>query len=332
MIQNIINFLKNRKRFGAFALCTLLAIMAWLLVILGKTYITQLSFPVTFINEQNNYLLNTNETDIIQIEVKGSGFNLLRSNFINEHTPITMYLTKLLKTTNEIELNLNSEPYISSINAQIPYGLSIIRIQPNAIHFTLRKKHSKRVPIKFSALLSYAPKFFITEPITIQPKTLELFGDSIALSTIKEVSTENFTQKNLQANVAQTLAIKLPEGIKNISANVQKVYVSIIIEEFTEAKFTLPVQVTNIPDKKTIKTFPDKVPITCLVPLSKFKQVTATDFSLIADYAQVSISENNIKSNYNNKLKLLLNKQPSYVRNVKLSTEKVEFIYKNNLH
>ena len=121
MTQNIINFLKNRKRFGAFALCTLLAIMAWLLVILGKTYTTKISFPVTFINEQNNYLLHTNETDIIQIEVKGSGFNLLRSNFINEQMPIVMYITKVLNTTNEIELNLNSEPYLNNITTQIPY-------------------------------------------------------------------------------------------------------------------------------------------------------------------------------------------------------------------
>jgi YbbR domain-containing protein len=331
MIQNVLNFFKNRKRFGVFVLCLLMASVAWVLVILGKTYTTQLRFPVTYINEQTNYLLHTNETDSVLVEVKGSGFNLLRSNFINKHTPIVMYLNTLLNTTNEIELNLNTDPYLATINAQLPYGLSIVRIQPNVIHFTLRKKHSKRVPVKFSALLSYAPKFFITEAVTIQPKTVVLYGDSIALTTINEVRTENFTQKNLQANVAQTLAIQLPEGIKNVSINVEKVNVSIKIEEFTEAQFILPVQVTNVPDKKIIKTFPDKVPITCLIPLSKFKQITAVDFGLIADYAQELNNENSSKSNYNNKLKLTLNKQPSYVRNVKLSTEKVEFIYKNNV-
>ncbi len=332
MIQNTINFFKNRKRFGVFVLCLLMASIAWALVVLGKTYTTQLRFPITFINEQTNYLLHTNETDSILVEVKGSGFNLLRSNFINKHTPIVTYLSTQLNTSTEIELNLNTDSYLTTINAQIPYGLSIVRIQPNIIHFTLLKKHSRRVPVKFSALLSYAPKFFITAAVTIQPQTVVLYGDSLALSTINEVRTENFTQKNLQASVAQTLGIQLPQGVKNVSTNVQKVNVNINIEEFTEAQFILPVQVTNIPAKKTIKTFPDKVPITCLVPLSKFKQIAEKDFVLIADYSQEKNIENSTKLNYNNKLKLTLNKQPSYIRNIKLSADKVEFIYKNNAH
>ncbi len=329
MANKFLFVFKNRQRFGVLMICVILATLAWLLVVLGKQYNTQLRFALSYTNAQHNYILHANGADTLTVEVSGSGFNLLRTNFINTKKPLLINLQNLQTTTsNTTNLNLNDPRYYSTIKQQIPYGLRIIRIQPDVINFTMSKKYKKRVPISFSALLSYAPKFFITEAVTLKPTSVVLFGDSAELSTIHEIKTENFTTQNLQATINKMLHLQLPAEYPNITADIENVNVTIQVEEFTEAKFTVPVKVVNVLDKKTIKTFPDRVEVKCLLPLSKYKNVVADNFEVEVNYAQ---QQTGITNSYNNKLKLTLSKLPQGARNAKLNVDKVEFIYKNNI-
>lgn len=329
MANKFLFVFKNRQRFGVLMICVIMATLAWLLVVLGKQYTTQLRFALSYTNAHHNYILHANGADTITVEVSGSGFNLLRTNFTNSKMPLLINLQNLqTDNNNTTSLNLNEPRYYSTIKQQIPYGLRITNIQPNIINFTMSKKYKKRVPISFSALLSYAPKFFITDAVTLKPKSVVLFGDSAELNTIREIKTENFTTQNLQATVSKMLHLQLPKEYPNLTSDIENVNVTIKVEEFTEAKFTVPIKVVNVLDKKTIKTFPDRVEVVCLLPLSKYKNIVADNFEVVADYAQ---QQKGISSNYNNNLKLTLSKLPQGARNAKLSVDKVEFIYKNNV-
>jgi YbbR domain-containing protein len=325
MLNKLFAFINNKQRFGVFVVCISLATIAWLLVILGKEYTTQVRYPLVYTNTQNNFILDATDADTITVSIKGSGFNMLRTNLAKHKQPISINLNNSIKTNSGIDLDLNNVSVARSIKASLPNGITVLNTQPEYVHFTMRKKHQKRVPIKFNALLSYAPKFFITQPVTLQPSYVVLYGDSNELVNINEIKTENFTQKNVQDNITKTLALLLPNGYKHVSTAVQYVNINIKVEEFTEAKFTLPVNIVNVPAKKTIKTFPDKITLTCLVPLSKYKLIAENDFELVANCAQIIEKKNKLFSN--NKLQLSLLKQPTGVRNIKLSAYSTEFIY-----
>jgi hypothetical protein len=74
----------------------------------------------------------------------------------------------------------------------------------------------------------------------------------------------------------------------------------------------------DLPDSTHINLFPDKVNISFMIALSRFKEVKPGDF-------RVSVNFQDIK-NKADMLRLSIEAQPSFVRSVSVSPEQIEYL------
>jgi hypothetical protein len=103
-----------------------------------------------------------------------------------------------------------------------------------------------------------------------------------------------------------------------LKSDIEEVKVQIAVEQYTEAKFELPLIILNQPDSLQIKTFPSKVKVTCRVGLSQYNKLNNSSFQAIIDYSEHSV--------INSKLAVRLDKVPETVIRVDFFPKEVEYI------
>ena len=75
----------------------------------------------------------------------------------------------------------------------------------------------------------------------------------------------------------------------------------------------------NIPEGYQVKTFPNSVTILCKATIERLKEISASDFEVVADYGQLDGSESS-------KLFLEITESPQKVYDVKLEKRTVNFV------
>jgi hypothetical protein len=97
------------------------------------------------------------------------------------------------------------------------------------------------------------------------------------------------------------------------------IQLSIFVEPFTERKVQLPVSSINCPENLSIRTFPAYVVATYTVGLSHFNTLYPGDIQVYLDY-------NDLKSNKLSKQTLKIKNNTTFISNIRVSPQDVEFI------
>jgi YbbR domain-containing protein len=106
---------------------------------------------------------------------------------------------------------------------------------------------------------------------------------------------------------------------QNLKWSADKVGIIAAVEKYTEGSFEVPVLIRNIPDSLEIKIFPKKVSVFYQTGLSKFNQVSSSDFVLSADFNKsMELGINYMDVEIEQKSKL--------VRFVRINPVKLEFL------
>ncbi|MFQ6928284.1 MAG: hypothetical protein ACLRS8_10065 [Parabacteroides merdae] len=105
------------------------------------------------------------------------------------------------------------------------------------------------------------------------------------MKEIKTIHTEIKKRKN--KTVTRTVQL---EKIDGVTLEPTSVTVTIPIEEYTEKTLEIPVICTNLPPHYTLRMFPAVVKVSCNVPLSRFKDVSADDFEIRISFADLEQS------------------------------------------
>ena len=91
------------------------------------------------------------------------------------------------------------------------------------------------------------------------------------------------------------------------------------MEKYTEAEIMLPININNVPFGYVVKTFPSQVKIKYNVSLDNYDLVKPEQFKVEANIAQT----NDVS---NNRIKVRLVKQPTFISKAKIIDTQVEFI------
>ena len=147
------------------------------------------------------------------------------------------------------------------------------------------------------------------------PESILVRGPREILDTLKFIYTKPIELKNLSHTVKRDVdLVILPE----LKSELDEVMVQINVEQYTEAKFEIPISIINQPDSLLIKTFPAKVKVTCRVGLSQFSKLNNSSFNAVADFTQ--------RTGIIAKLRVILDKVPETVLSVDYFPKDVEYI------
>jgi len=303
----------ERKRFLALLTCLLLAIAAWMFLALNNKYIYNSKTVLLYKNFPQNKAFHPLQSDTVDLQVEGTGWQLLFSRLRVKPPSISISLEKL----NSRNYILFSEQLLS-VNNQLETSQKIISVKPDTLFFDFSKRTVKRVPVTLISDLSFARQYGLVDEISLTPNYVTLSGPLEELKQIESWSTDTLELKNVKNSTTSRIGMKHNE-FKNVNIFPSSVEVKLPVDEFTEKVIELPVKVINNKEYLNVKLYPRKVQLTFLVALSKYKDVDE-------DLIEAVVDLNEWKQSSHNQLTVKLTRFPDFCKIVKLSPSKLDFI------
>lgn len=304
------------KMYYSFILFFLLSVVFWFMTKLSKEYDGTIKFPVIYNNLPDNKLLQENPLNFIEIHVKTSGFKLISAKVSPKKLEIDAS-NIYYKSLTDYYLLVSQQKL--AIQKQMITGIEIDHFIRDSIAFNLGLLKVKKIPVNLFSDITFAEGYEFKEGININPDSITIKGPESILDTIAYVSTTLFQKKLLNSSIKEIVNIQNFSSDSNIRFQQDKIEISAIVEEFTEGEVEVPLTLLNLPNNKSINTFPKLVKITYKVALSNFNKISSSAFLIECDYNMSKI----------NNLPYLIPKlveSSSLVRNIRISPLKIDFI------
>lgn len=307
----------NGRKTLIFLFYILLATGFWFLQSLQDEYETTISFPIRYKDLPNNLIVVKPLPSQVDVKIKDKGTLLLNYTFGKEALPIEIDLAKLDYKNNEAQITRRTLE--SDVQKRLITSTIVQDIDPSTILVEVDTLGQKKVPVTFNGDISTRLGYMISGPITITPDEVEVYAPASTLDTIISVSTELLELKNIEKSLSREITLN-EDGFKCSPASV---VVALNVEEYTEKTLTIPIECIGLPSDLTLRTFPDQVKITAQVPLSKFKELTESDFKIEIDYKEaIDLKESTIP------VKLI--EKPEWIKNYTISPDRIEYILEQN--
>ena len=290
----------------------ILATVFWLFATLSNIYSETLEYKVSYKNLPDNIVLTNPPINKIQLDVKGKGWNLILSH---------------LKQRKSVKIDLQAlklRPYIltkyllKEINHQFSNDYEIIDVVPDTIFFPFEKKIVKKIPVQFKSEISFAKQFDLADNILIEPDSIFIEGPKNIIDSTHSWPTTTLKLQELKNKVdTNLLLLKSPVFAVKLSTN--KVKVHLTVEEFTESKISIPIDIIQSNKTTSYVIYPKKIIITYQVPLSKYENVLPALFK-----SEVNLDD--LTSSNTTTLPINLKYSPDFLKRIQFEPKFVECI------
>jgi len=303
----------ERKRFLALISCLLLAIAAWLVMALNNKYVYTAKTVLVYKNFPQNKAFHPLQSDTVDLQVEGTGWQLLFARMRVSPPSISISLDKL----NNKDYILFSEQ-LFSVNNQLETSQKIISVRPDTLYFDFSKRKVKRVPVKLLSRFNFANQYGVSDDIEVTPSYVTVSGPQQDIEKIKEWKTDTLKLENLQ-NTTVTRVAMMQNKFKNVNIFPASVEVNVPVDEFTEKTIELPLKVINNPEYYSLKLYPKKVKVTFLVALSSYQQINE-------EFMEATVDLNEWKQLHHQQLSVTMTRFPEFCKFVRVVPNKVDFI------
>jgi YbbR domain-containing protein len=303
----------ERKRFLVLIICLLCAIGAWLFMALNQKYVYTAKTVLIYKDFPQKKAFKALQTDTVDLQVEGTGWQLLFARLRINPQSITISLEKL----NSRSFILFTEQ-LPQINKQLETSQKIISVKPDTLYFDFSKRTNKRVPIRLTYDLSFAKQYGLASQIQLKPSYVNISGPQDELKKINEWYTDTLKLADVQQSVNTRVGVKT-NNIVNVSIYPTSVGVKIPVDEFTEKTVEVPLNIINNKDFYNIKLYPKKVKVTFMVPLSRYEEVDE-------DFIIANVDVNEWKLLRHELFTVKIDRFPEYCKLISISPKKINFI------
>lgn len=280
----------------------------WVLMALNEVYEKEnVKIPVKLVNVPSNVILLDNEEDTVVVSVRANGNAFLYHTF-NPIEPIKVEFAQY-KQEGKVVLNNNE---LQKLAAQhLNSGVKITAIKNDGLSFRYNFGEHKRVPVRFKGRIGAKTDI----EVLLKPDSVDVYALSDQLALIKEIRTvdDSITVKE---ETTEYFNLEKMKGVKCKPAGVKVTIKPIIFVENTKEVI---VECINEPANKRLRLFPPRVSVVYMVDMMKHNLVEPDMFKVVVDYEE-AVTKKDAKC----KFKLL--EYPSFVKNVRLSSEGTSYL------
>lgn len=286
---------------------------------LSAEYTTNMDFTPQINNSATGGTYNNERANTLYIQIRASGFYLMRQRLIKNHTlAIDLKDKTQIPEAGQNELiKLPTSSIRDKISDILGQNIGIISIEPDTLYLRYSKPNRKKVPVVQNFTLSFEKEYRQTAAIQFEPDSIIITGPSEMLDTINEIPTVNNSYLNLNNRLETNLSLK---EINNVVYSQNKVKLTIPIERCTESIVKMPISILNSPDDYSILLLPPQVEVKYVVPLKDYPSVNVDGFHIAVDYQQAD------SLLVNSKLRVKVYEKPEQVISVQISPEFVDYI------
>ncbi len=255
----------------------------------------------------------------LELTVNSYGYTLVRYFVSRRLMPIVFDVNSFslnrLPDTETRNYYILSSVAANRIAGQLGADIDILDIRPDTLFFSFTRMISRKLPVKPALDLDFNQQFMVKGNIDVEPDSVMVHGPESVIDTMKFVPTKETVIRGLNKSTRKNIELT---DIEKLTFSPNVVLVNIPVEQFTEASINIPVEVTNLPDTLTMKTFPSRITVSYLVALSDYDKVNAQLFRATVDYLGPPTGPG--------RLAVRLVDQPDFVRSVRFSPQSVDFI------
>lgn len=293
----------------------LLSLGFWLLQSLQQEYEIEINIPVRYKNVPPDISFTETPPEKVAVKVKDKGSVLLNYSFGRSFVPIEANL-KTSKSGKSGNLIISRQEIESDIKKQLIATTALLSFEPQLIDVPYSKRVKKEIPVVFNGSVQTDAGFKVSGDITVTPHNINVYASDLVLDTLKEVETVFTEIKKGNKPINRNIQLQKIDGVTFETTSVS---INIPIEEYTEKTLEIPVVCTDLPPYYTLRTFPSTVKVSCNVPLSRFKDVSADEFAIHITFADLA-------QNVSGTLSLKLTQKPDWVDVPVIIPDKIEFI------
>ena len=303
----------ERRRISLFFVCLLFAVGAWMFFALSNRYVYQVQTLVHYVNFPDNKAFHSLQSDTIDLQVEGTGWQLLFSKLRINPQSVNVDLEKLKTQT---FINLSDQ--LTTINKQFESAQKVVNVRPDTLYFDFSSRAVKKIPIRLNYDIRFENHYGISDTVQISPSYVTVTGPLNELEKIDYWYTDTLKLKNINSNLSSKIALQKPLKA-NINIYPKLVDLRLMVDEYTEKVMDVPIVLINNNEFRNVKLLPDKVKITFLTTLSNYSNIERGDFEVSADL-------NNWKSKGYVQLPLVVSKFPEFCKLVKIEPQNIDFI------
>ena len=303
----------ERRRLSLFLICTTVAGGAWMFLSLSGRYIYQVQTLVRFVNFPQNKAFKPLQSDTINLQVEGTGWQLLFSKMRINPQSVDIDLDELNKKT-FVDLSLQ----LPKINRQFESSQRVVQIEPDTLYFDFSARSVKRIPIRLVHRILFMPHYGISDSVKFFPDYVTVTGPRKELDQIKSWPTDTLKLKNLSSDLSTKISLQRSTHA-NISIYPATVDVRLKVDEFTEKIIEVPVKLINDNGYGNVKILPDKIQVTFLTALSNYSKIDRS-------YFELSVDLNNWKNKGYKQLPVHIGRFPDYCKLIRIEPQNVDFI------
>ncbi len=186
----------------------------------------------------------------------------------------------------------------------------------DGFRIVLEERLEKKVPLRAQYELGMKVEYHLVTGVKLLPDSVWVGGPQSVVEPITYWLTDSLVLSDLGQTYTGQLPIVSPEvGLTVSPASVQ---VTVPIERFTEKSIFVSVEILT-PPPDSIRLFPDKALVKCVLGLGNYNSLRAEDFRLVADLNISRLKEGK------NSVPLELLEAPAYLHSVSLSPQATEF-------
>ncbi len=289
--------------------CMGLSLMVWFFVKMTETYESRGVLALNYQPPMGRVFAQP-PLRSMPFKFSGTGWKLLRMGIFRRQPSLDFSLSSApVQVISRTDISLKIEDELQ---------LNLLELGQDNVTLRLDSLFSKKVKIKLDSIINFQNGYFFRDAVTLTPDSIVVFGASQMLDGISEVSTEPLKMACPETDFRKTLKLINPNpALLQFSSLQTELFLP--VEQFTEKKLMLPVMVLN--EQDSIQLVPATVELSCVVGVSRFNQVSATDFRVVAVFGGES-GPGGVAST----VPLTLVRQPEWVHSVQLSPKVVEYL------
>ena len=307
-------FSRGNKEFLIFLFFLALSGAFWLSLTLNDTYEQEFAVPVAVVDVPKNAVLTSDEVDTVKMTIRDKGIFLISYYYGDYLKNIRIHFRS--HSHNNGTGTIAAQELQKIVYSRLFSSSKILSTKPDKLEFYYSYGTNKKVPVRWSGRVIPEELYFISR-VEYSPDSVTIYASEEKLDSINMVYTEQLNYANFRDTLSVNCRLSKIKSVKMVPDHVRvNFFTDVLTEERIEG---IPVQGINMPEGKTLRTFPAKVAVNFVTGVNVYRNLRPQDFTVVVDY-------NDIKNNPSEKCDIHLQDVPSGISRARLETTQVDYL------
>jgi hypothetical protein len=263
ILNSIFNVLRfNRRNWKAVVLCIVAATVFWFFNALNKTYTTNISFPLRFDYDDENFLPVALLPSYVRLNVTGNGWELFKRSTGVKKDPLDIPLERPSEVK---KIAGNGLPFIFSNQLS---GLKINHVLSDTLYVDLEPKAGRWIKLTLDSVeYKLREGYGLASEIAIIPDSTFVVGPERIITKLRESIDLKIPQNNIDEHYIENIQVEVPFP-EMITRQPAAVSVMFNVEEMVTVTDSISLEIVNVPQDVSDVKHTGKIPVTLSVPES----------------------------------------------------------------